>query len=758
MSFLLKLYTADAADFHTLKGYITDIQSQEPVSDALIEAIDQNESSITGANGHFEINLAQDTGILKITSLGYKTQLISYHSLQDEMHILMSPDVKQLNEVIVIGFGSNKRIQETAGGIAFLNGDELRQGSGVSLQNAFNSVPGVRMDQSTLSEARISIRGNGVRAQYGIRNIKIYINDIPMTEADGTTRIEGIDVNDLGHAEILKGPASSIYGGGTGGVINFKLERAPYQEQSLEISTLAGSHGLIRVGTSYKRSTDKMNSYVSYGWQKYNGYREHAHDKRNFVTANFQFFPSKKQTFTVLANRTSQNAQIPGALTLEQFKENPKQASPTNLDKQAGRKQNWTRIGIGQNYRFNDYISNTTSIFTYTYDLNHPLPYAYIRNFYQSFGGRTKFDFNPNFRILKTKFVVGAEYNHAISKGTQYVNNHGEEGDINSNTDSKNTVYSVFYQSSTDLGKNTGLTFGVSLNGIKYFTQDYLTPSKTGTRKFKPQASPRVALSHTFGDYLSLHGSVSTGFSPPTGSEIRNIDGTINTSLNAEKAINYEINAKGNFLQSRFNYDLALFLMNMKGELIGQNIRQGITIYHNSGKTRHSGVELALSYQILRESDQKTFTSLRPYLALTYSGFKFEDYKILNADNQVINNFDGNKLTGIAPWVIDAGIEFETRPGVYGQLTYYYSDRLPLNDANTDFNDSYNVLNLKIGYQKRVGRHFDLNIYAGVDNLTNTTYSSMNAINANGFGGPAPYYNPSPRITAYGGIQLKYTF
>src|SRR5690606_15003272 len=123
----------------------------------------------------------------------------------------------------VTAYSGNKSSKETAGAITHISGPQFRQGSSVSMQSALNSVPGVRMDQSTLSESRISIRGNGVRSPWGIRNIKIYINDIPLTEADGTSRIEALDVNYLGRAEIIKGPASSIYGAGTGGVINFQL-------------------------------------------------------------------------------------------------------------------------------------------------------------------------------------------------------------------------------------------------------------------------------------------------------------------------------------------------------------------------------------------------------------------------------------------------------------------------------------------------------------------------------------------------------
>src|SRR5699024_464494 len=126
--------------------------------------------------------------------------------------------------------------------------------------------------------------------------------------------------------------------------------------------------------------------------------------------------------------------------------------------------------------------------------------------------------------------------------------------------------------------------------------------------------------------------------------------------LQAEKAVNYEINAKGNLLKSRLSYDLALFKMDMKGELIAQSVEQGITVYHNAGRTSNDGAELALSYLALHQDDGKTITLLRSYAAVTYSDFQFQDYKVLDADGDVKVAYDGNKLTGIAPWVVNAGI------------------------------------------------------------------------------------------------------
>ncbi|WP_316789079.1 TonB-dependent receptor domain-containing protein [Pedobacter frigoris] len=756
---LMCCFLQGMAQTKALKGHIYDSQTRQPLAGVLLFTVSGQQLGKSDAKGFFEISADQPEGKVSTSMAGYKNQMIRISSADNELNVQLEADAVRLNEVRVAGYSANKTSKETAGSVALLTARDISRGSAVSLQPALNSIPGVRMDQSTLSEARISIRGNGVRASYGIRNVKIYVNEIPVTEADGTTRIEALDVNSIGRAEVIKGPASSIYGAGTGGVINFQMQRSPYQEQSIEASGLLGAYGLHRLATTYRNGGDKVNSYVSYGWQEYKGYREHSKDMRRFLTGNFQLFPSDKRIITLLLNRTTQYSQIPGSLTLDQVNANPLQANTTNLDKAAGRYQTWTRIGLGQQYHFNDQFSNSTSVFTYFYDLNHPLPYAYIRNFYQSYGGRTRFSYDPEFELFPTRFTVGAEFNEGLTKGSQYVNNKGTEGTMNANVDYRNTNYSLFYQSETSLGPKTTLTLGLSYNSLNYDVKDYLKTNQTGVKKFDPQASPRIALSHNFSEALSLHASVSSGFSPPSSSEIKNVDGSINPVLQAEKGWNYEVNAKGNLFKSRLAYDLAVFKLDMKGELIAQSVQQGITIYNNAGKTSHDGAELALSYQLLKAEDQHEVVSLRPFAAVTYSDFKFKDYKILNAQNIVTATYDGNKLTGIAPWVFNAGVDIETRMGVYFYGNYFFSDKLPLNDANTAFNDAYQVLNAKIGFKKQLIKCLEVNVYAGLDNILNESYSSIVSLNAVGYNGAqSPFYSPSPKRNGYGGLNLKYLF
>lgn len=754
---LLSFSIAATAQTILIKGVVYDLQTHQPIPGVTVQTDSGQAFAQSNINGYFEIKSKTREGKITLTAIGYKTALVSFDDSKKVLNIPLQPAPHTLNEVRISAFGNNKTIQETSGAISFLSGAQIKQGSGISLQSALNSIPGVQMDQSNLEDSRISIRGNGVRSPWGIRDVKIYINGIPLTETDGTTRIEALDVADLGQAVVIKGPASSIYGGGVGGVIKFELEKAPYEEQSLEASALAGSFGLSRMAITYRGSTDKMNSFVSYGQQYYSGYREHSRDERKFLTANFQWFPSNDRMITLLLSRSSQNAQIPGAITQDQMKENPRQAAEEDLDAQAGRIQNWTRVGIGQKYRLNPMLSNSTSVFTYFYDLHHPLPFGILRNFYQSYGGRTQFNFDPKFRILPTTFTFGGEFDQALTKENLFVNSHGQEGNLMADEDFNNTVFFLFFQSETKIGKIANLDLGVSYNGLTYNVTDYLHPGDDGIKKFNPQASPRIALSHDFGKLLTLSGSISTGFSPPSSDQITNADQTLNKNIQAEKGINYEVDAKGNFFKDRLGYDLSLFKMDMRGELIAQTVSQALTIYHNSGKTTHNGMELALSWRALQESDKKEVSLLRPYLAVSYSDFKFKDYQTLNAANEVIASYDGNELTGIAPWTVNAGVDLETRLGIYVHLNYYFSDKSPLNDANTDYNPSYSILDAKVGYKMDLGKRIGLEAFVGLNNITNSKYSSFTVLNALGVNGQPPaYFNPNPTRNGYVGLNLKY--
>jgi iron complex outermembrane receptor protein len=101
------------------------------------------------------------------------------------------------------------------------------------------------MQQGALNTNRISIRGIGSRAQYGTQKIKAYYEGIPLTTAEGSSTIEDIDMETIG-SEIIKGPNSTSFGSGLGGVINLFAREIPMDEFQTKSTTTYGSFGLLK--------------------------------------------------------------------------------------------------------------------------------------------------------------------------------------------------------------------------------------------------------------------------------------------------------------------------------------------------------------------------------------------------------------------------------------------------------------------------------------------------------------------------------
>ncbi|HLR24677.1 MAG TPA: TonB-dependent receptor [Fodinibius sp.] len=741
-----------------ITGRILDQQTGEPLIGANIFVPNTSKGTVTDRTGHFKIALSGNVRQLQVSYIGYVRKTITLSDKNKALNILLEPDNVALNEVQVVGFDTNKKLQETAASVALLTEQDFERTSEVSLQPVLNTIPGVQMDQSNLSDARISIRGAGIRSGYGIRNIKIYVNNIPLTEANGFTRIEGLDVSAVGRAEVIKGPASSIYGAGTGGVINFQLEKAPYGTSSIEASGLAGSYGLGRLATTYCTGTDHFNAAITVGRQTYDGYRNHNKDDRTYFTGSLQFFPSQKQTLTLLLNRSRQETYIPGSLNAEQVAVNPRQASAGNVKSGAGRFQTWTRIGAGHSYKFSDQLENTTSLYTSFYDLDHPLSFAYLQQPYQSFGGRTSFVLDPGFSILPTTFTVGGEYLSGRTDAQRFVNNEGEEGALILNQEQNNTQYSVFYQSETTLGSQTTLTLGLSLNKVRYEVTDFMNDSLSGVKDFDVELAPRIALVHVFNDKFALRAGVSSGFSPPTSGEAKNADGHINRKIQAERGVNYEVGARGTLLANRFNYDLTLFSFQMEDQLVPQTVDQGNTIYLNAGETSRRGLEVALSY--FWSNEVAAFVhSIRPFVSYSYSDFTFEKFRIIGAEGRVQSDYSGNDVTGIAPHILSAGIDIETAPGFYLNATYFFKDKTPITDENDVYNQAYSLVDTRVGYKATINNYLRIDINAGINNLLDTSYSSLVSLNAASYGGAPPaYYNPAPGRNFYSGLSIRYLF
>lgn len=739
-------------------GKVTDNQTDEGLDNVRITDDKSSAFVISESNGDFTLEVNTQPKKIIIYRIGYEELQLNYNPAVTFYNIQLEPSNLFTNEVKVIGYGNNRTLLETPSSIGLLTRDDFKRTNGVRLTQSLNNIAGVKMEtRNSLSTERIIIRGIGARSNFNIRGIKMYINDISMTDASGNSNSYGIDPFALGRLEVIKGPSSSLYGANLGGVINLVTERSKYGERSFQVSGMYGTNELERFTGTFKLGSNRANILLNYNRQRFDGYREHSRDEKDYVTFLGQFYPGDESTITVFGNYSKVDFRIPGSLDSLQVIENPRQADADSKLKNTGYKADLLRIGVSQMYNFSNVFSNTSSINVFGTYFDHPLTFAYLRSSQLSYSARSSFTITPNVKSLNPKIILGGEYIYNFSSDKNYVNNNGTEGAINSDKELNYHIMSLFLQTDIDLSPRLFFTAGLSFNNFKYDVLDLFKANGndlTGSRNFDPNFSPRVGLLYKLSDDISVHSNLSFGFSPPSIFEVFNNDGSVNSDINSEKGLNIEIGTKGSLFNRRLNYDLSVFNMSISDEIIQRFIAQNISIFVNAGKTRHTGVELVASYDFFVDKSP-VLNLIRPFVSITYNDFVFVDYQVDGVD------YSGNQLTGIPQNFINAGIDFKTPFGLDIFMTYQFVGKYPIVDNNSRFNEPYSLLNAKFSFARKLSNTIEMELFGGADNILNESYSSFIMLNQRAFGPPGTlpkFYNPSPLVSYYSGLIFKYNF
>src|ERR1700738_3261800 len=119
---------------------------------------------------------------------------------------------KTLGEVVIKAFEQNRKLLDVPAAVSFTDQAELNRFSNTNILPAANTNPGVRMEERSPGSYRLNIRGSSIRSPFGVRDIKIYWNEIPLTDPGGNTYLNELGFYNFQSIEILKGTAGSLYG------------------------------------------------------------------------------------------------------------------------------------------------------------------------------------------------------------------------------------------------------------------------------------------------------------------------------------------------------------------------------------------------------------------------------------------------------------------------------------------------------------------------------------------------------------------
>ena len=248
---------------------------------------------------------------------------------------------------------------------------------------------------------------------------------------------------------------------------------------------------------------------------------------------------------------------------------------------------------------------------------------------------------------------------------------------------------------------------------------------------------------------LSLQScSVAKGYSPPTNAELLPSTGIISTDLEAERGMNYEAGIRGRVLNERLYFDVNAFYFKLNNTITQRRDQAGADFFVNAGKTKQKGIETYATFKIVDETHM-FFENVRVWASHTFHDFHYDKFEKITDDTA---DYSGKRLPSIPKHFLSMGIDVITKPGLYANVTYYYSDPIPLNDANSSYASSYNLATARLGFRTILTKRFSFDVYGTADNIFDVRYSLGNDINA--FGGR--FYNAAPERNFAVGVGLRY--
>ncbi|WP_163399633.1 TonB-dependent receptor [Flavobacterium fluviatile] len=664
---------------------------------------------------------------------------------------------EKLEEVIISSFHINDSLQNAPASIGILSKKDLLQNNATDITNVVNTIPGVFMQSSNFTTTRISIRGIGARTPYGTNKIRAFYGSIPLTSGNSETVIDDIDLENLNQIEIIKGPLSSIYGAGLGGAILISPQLSKNNGQTAGISSVFGSFGLLKNSLNYSLDEKKSSLNLSYHNLKSDGWRENSAYKREGITLAGELFRKQNSKLTYFSNYTYLKGYIPSSVNKETYDNNPESGAPTWVASKGFKEYKSTLGGLAYDFKINDNLNNSTSVFINYKDSNEPRPFDILRQYTFATGARTQFSGNFEIGKLENQFIFGMEYFTEKYNGNTFENlykqNNGQgslQGNQLTATDQRRHFYNIFSQIRSLLSEKFELQFGLNYNETHFELTNFL-PQKTATEKYTYDGifSPQLSLLFKPNQQQTLYFSASRGFSLPTTEETLTSNGTINPDIKPENGYNFEIGGKFYFFNKNLYTEFAAYRMEIKDLLVAKRIGDDQYEGVNAGKTLHEGIEITLKHNWQMNS----FLNLNSYIGGSVGKYEFKEF----LDNG--NDYSGNKLTGVPSNKINAGLVFNTRLGIYLNADYQFVDELPMNDSNSAFSDSYSVINFKTGYRFEILQNLNTNLAFGINNLTNEKYASLILPNALPVGTSSPrYYYPGLPVNYYGIISLNYLF
>lgn len=643
---------------------------------------------------------------------------------------------------------------ETPFPVSVVAGAELTRGvAGAFLEEALRAIPGVQI-QNRFNFAvgeRVSIRGFGPRAQFGVRGVRILVDGIPATLPDGQATIDHLDLSSLGRVEVLRGPNSAMYGNAAGGVIHFR-SIDPVDEGSLvSLGTTTGSYGLLTLNGVLSGRSGEMGYRLSFSQLGWDGYRRDpvADDGSTYgqaarsVLNGTLTLPLAGGRLRFVANGLDLDADNPGSLSIALQDESYRQAYQSNVVNRLGKTIRQGQLGASWSTTSAD-SETEIALWGVRRELENPIPGTVIGVDRNTGGVRalTRRSGSTGFGSLSAG--AGVELELMRDDRHNWENEGGEPGALTLSQLETVRGAGLFAQARADIRERLSLLVGLRYDRIRFSADDRFVaagdPDDSGVRTMDA-ISPSGGIVVRATPQVELFGSVARSFETPTTTELVNRPtgaGGFNPDLEPQRGLTLEGGVRGRVADA-LAFEATLFRTDLEDDLVPFEVPAdpGRQFFRNAGESRHTGWEVSV--------DGRLSDAARVRVAYTHVNARFRSFVTEDADHS------GNRVPGLAPDRVDALAVF-TRGPAYVEARGLYQGPVPVDDAGAFSSPDYFVADLRAGLERVPVGGILASPYLAVANVFDERYNSSVTVNA--FGGR--YFEPGPGRTYRVGLEVTW--
>ena len=629
----------------------------------------------------------------------------------------------------------------------------------IGMEEPMKLVPGVKVDnQANGARVHLSIRGQGILSERGIRGIKILQDGIPLNDPSGfAPDLFDVDYANVKSIEVLRGAAASLYGGSsTGGIINITTKDGENRPLGGEVLGIAGSNKFWKSGLQLGGTSSEFNYRVSASRTMGEGYRTHTHFQGDNVYGKVTYTPTNNISITPVLNWTKWYHENPEGINLDYFNRDPKlpndDAVPFNEYLQTTRFTGGVTgtIGIMDNSSvlFNGYVRSTKFV-----EANNK---TFTHRTITNPGGTLQYVLNTNGKNTTFKNSVSA----GVDFQGQTIDEYGQLNDHSLEVSGrlfdqqyKQTGLGLFVIDKVNLSEQWGAMVSLRYDNITNKLTDNLNVIQglSGDKDFS-KTTGRIGVTYSPLTEVNLFANWGMGFLPPAIEELAHNPvtfGGFNTDLTFATSNCIDFGVRG-LLQRNLRYDLSGFYMTTKNDFDRYRVtgRGQEVFYRNFASSKRFGAELFLAYSPIKQLELQA--------AYTYSNFKYNNdspIRLLMDDTSIVKYIKKDNFLPNSP---EHQLYLDVQVFILPELTVslntetYSKSFIDGANVESEAASGYTLLGASISYTLKISS-FSIDFNVTGKNLGDKKYAAFTEPDP---GGNA--YQPGAGREFFGGIKFHF--